>query len=170
MNEHRKSDGKILGIQDSPHAYLQNHLQVQMVGLMFLPQLESVWDLVWGLVARRKPFMKTVEDKGLISGQVLGSSLYSHWCFCFLTWPKVFPQAVSLVSLFLYLSWISGSKTLGLILHKWVFWFLIFCVVSALYGCYPVSSYRTKKHLPDLWILNLYSGPDIIEGQQISLG
>ena len=83
MNEHSKSDGKILGIQDSPHAYLlwnvkHNHLQVQMVGLMFLPQLESVWDLVWGLVARTKPFMKTVEDKGLISGQVLGSSLYSH--------------------------------------------------------------------------------------------
>lgn len=46
MNEHSKSDGK-MGIQDSPRAYLlwnlqQNHLQVQMVGLLFLPQLESV--------------------------------------------------------------------------------------------------------------------------------
>ena len=46
MNEHSKSDGK-MGIQDSPRAYLlwnlqQNHLQVQMLGLLFLPQLESV--------------------------------------------------------------------------------------------------------------------------------
>lgn len=82
MNEHSQSDGK-MGIQDSPLAYLlwnlqKNHLQVQMVGLMFLPQLESVSDLVWGLVARRKPSMKTVKDKGLISGQILGLSLYSH--------------------------------------------------------------------------------------------
>lgn len=66
------------GYQDSPLAYLlwnlqKNHLQVQMVGLMFLPQLSLFPDLVWGLVAG-KTSMKTVKDKGLISGQILGLS------------------------------------------------------------------------------------------------
>lgn len=149
MNKHSKSKGKILGTQDLYRANLlwdlqQDWLQFQMAGLVFLPQLESVWELVGMLVSRRKTLMKTGEDKANFWPTCRLSAILSLM-FMLPNFTPVLSLDSRLVSLFLCLSWISGSQTLGLILQHWVFSFFTFHVISVFYECYTVNSLMTWK-------------------------